>query len=133
LLIVLRRTEAQLDLRAPRERVVRKEVAPLVRGAIRSKGVNLPRCVEAPQEAVAVPSIGIAANDDHISVKGRPLALDTHEPTVEVEDHVVSPTFTSRPIDVDPELRCVVHDGLLGDVSFLVGREHVTDASRRIG
>ncbi len=122
-----------MDLRPPSEEVVRKEVAALGRRAVHRERVNLAGCVYTPNEAVAISSSGITADDDDLSVQRRPLALDPDEAGVEVEEHVVSPALADRPIDVNPELRCVVHDRLLGGVSLLISCEHASDASLRIG
>jgi len=59
--------------------------------------------------------------------------LNADESTVEVEQHVVPSTFANRSINVNAELCGVAHDRVLRDVSFLIGREHAIDPSRRLG
>ena len=42
------------------------------------------------------------SNTDHVSVEGRPLALDAHEAGFQVEDEVVPLALTNGPQNADP-------------------------------
>jgi hypothetical protein len=100
-----------------------KEVATLQLGAIGGERVNFVRAVEASEEAFRVPSRAVAADYDHVSVPGRPFALDSYERWTKVEDEVVS-LVTQRSGDADSELERGVGDRRLRDCALLVGRKH---------
>jgi len=62
------------------------------------------------------------ANNDHIAVERRPLALDAHEPPpLEVESQVVPVAVSERLEDADPELDRRMDDRRLRDCALLVG------------
>jgi hypothetical protein len=133
-LVVLRVPYAQHDLPAFDEKVVGQEVAALGVRAVGSKCIDLVGGINPANEAMAIPSRRVAADNDDLAVPRSPLALNTNEPPVQVEQHVVAAAFPDGPIDVDPEHRRVKNDRLFRDVAFLIGRQHhATDATRSIG
>lgn len=76
-------------------------------------------CAEVPR---ALADTNDSGNDD-FALKRRPIALDTHKPSAEIE-HDVVPLVSSRPKNRNPELGCLVDDRGFGDRAPLVRREH---------
>jgi hypothetical protein len=132
-LVVLRRTQAKHDLNAPLEELIRKEVAALHVRAVRGKCVDLAGEIDTSDESVAIPAARVTTDHHNIAMARSPLALHPQEAISDVEEHVVSPTLSSRPINVDAQLERFKHDRGLSDVPLLIRREHATDRSRSIG
>jgi hypothetical protein len=78
-LVVARRLDAERDVSSPKEQLVGKEVARVVRRAIGGIGIDLPRFVEPLEKALAPAPARIAANDDHVALERRPLKLNADE------------------------------------------------------
>jgi hypothetical protein len=85
------------------ERLNAKEVAPTQLEAVRSEGVDLLSGVRPANQPIPCSSSAMAANDEHISVPGHPLALNAREPPVEIEDEIAPRALINRRVDVDPE------------------------------
>ena len=120
-------------MRSSSKLVTTKEIAAVGRLAVHGERIDLVGRVDAANEAVPIAPSGVTPDDDDVSVPLPPFTLNADESTVEVEQHVVPSTFTNRSINVNAELCGVVHDRVLRDVSFLIGREHAIDPSRRLG
>jgi hypothetical protein len=58
--------------------------------------VDLLARIEAPDKSVSVPPAPTAPRYQYVAVSGRPLALHSHRAAIQVEDHVVTPTFRDR-------------------------------------
>ena len=68
---------------------------------VRRERVYLSRFVRTTTKPRGRPAAGIRPDDDHIAVKGSPLALHPVEAVSEVEDEIEPGAFSHRPIDVD--------------------------------
>jgi hypothetical protein len=123
-LVVFRWPQSKLHNALTAEFLERDEVARVEFEAIASDHVDLFCGVATSDQPIGRPSTGIAPNNYDIPMPGSPLALDAIEPSANIENKVVSASLTKGPIDVETELNRRERDRHLGDVAFLIRREH---------
>src|SRR6266511_4986446 len=131
-LIVLRGSQAKLDVPTARKSFDRQEVALVDISAISGERVKLVRCVEPREQAIATSAVAITPNDHDLVLPASPLALDSEKLRPEIEDEVVAFDRVRAP-DTDTELRCASRDLEFGDGSLLIRREHVVEHSNGLG
>src|SRR6266496_6153256 len=124
LLVVPRWAHAQSDGGSAFEEVERKEVARVEVGAVDGECVDLTAVVSSPQEPVARPAGRVGPDDDEVTLKRRPFALDADEVVSDAEHHVAAAALEDRAVDVDSQLGCSQRDRGFRDVSLLIGRQH---------
>jgi hypothetical protein len=66
----------EVDLGSPCEQLKGQEVAAVELGAVGRERIDLAFGIDTPQQSVAIPSCGIAANKDNITVFWGGLALN---------------------------------------------------------
>jgi hypothetical protein len=113
--------EPELNLTSPRERRERQEITAIDFGTVGSEGVDLTFGIRPPNEAVPIPSVGTAPDDDDVAVPPSPFALDANEAIDQAEDEVAAPAFGDGRVNVNVELQCGSRDRKLGDRAFSVG------------
>lgn len=96
-LVVPGRSEPELNRAAVREALEGEVVAAISVNRVSRESVDLVCRIRAMEQPVAGAPAGAAANDDHVAVSRSPLALNAHEPSIEVEDEVEPPpSMTGR-------------------------------------
>jgi hypothetical protein len=102
ILVVLCARDAQANLPPSSELSVREEIAAVKFGAVRSVSIDLVAAVLPRTKAFGPAPAGIAADDYDVVFERRPLALNSTQPSTEIEDEIVAAAlgdglYTSTP------------------------------------
>ena len=103
-----------------------EEVTTIELHRVRRKCVYLIRCVRSVEHPGFRSAGAVTPHDEHVAGARRPLALDAHQPSRNVEDHVAAGAAVDWCVDVNAELDGGMDDCRLGDGAFLICSEHAS-------